>query len=109
MNKNKKLRIVIICVVITLIIGTISYFLFFNKKIYTSDIRLVDSEQNPSRKIVVLKNNKEPQDIKEIKTIDGIVIDETYPFTINHTSVKKLNGKIIVVLKNGKEITVEIK
>ena len=105
--KNKKILIIASSVLIIIIF--ISVYLLFNKNTYRAEVRLVDSELNPSRKIVILHNNKEIKDIKLLKTTDGYIIDETYPFTINHTSVDELNGKVVVVLKNGKEITVKIK
>ena len=107
--KNKEvLKIISLCIVVILLIVGV-YLLFFSKKTYAAEIRIIDSEQNPSRQIVVLENNKEIKNIKHIKTIDNNIIDETYPFTINHTSIEGLNGKIKIVLKNNKEIIVKIK
>ena len=104
--KNKK-SIIVICIV-ALVIVIILYFLLFSNKEYIVEVALLDGKNNPSRKLVIKNGNKEVTDAREIKTIDGKTIDKSYPFTINHSSVKKVKDYIIVVLKNGKEVKAKI-
>ncbi len=105
--KNRK-KIIILSVIALAVIVAVFCVVTTNKKEYTVEVSLIDSKDNPSRKLVIKNGNKEITDAKEIKTENGISIDKTYPFTINHTSVKKIKNYIIVVLKNGKEVKAKI-
>ena len=105
--KNSR-KIIVISAFALIIVTAIFYVLVSNKKEYTVKVALIDSKDNPSRKLVIKRGNKEITDAKEVRTDSGISIDKSYPFTINHTSVKKIKKYIIVVLKNGKEVKAKI-
>ena len=85
--------------------GNITLTASWKQKSYTVTVTLVDSETNPARKLVVKQGTTVINDAKAIKTTDGVVLDNSAPFTINTTVVNKLGSSVKVVLKDGTEVT----